>query len=169
MIKLIINESLNEYVDTSNLKDVLIRRIPFLKEYNIFKHPRYKDRLEAQRVTFNEDVQMMMGDEILNFEQFNVSSNVIYDTHVVNDNTFYSFTIKNELIPTHPEEMDDLTFKVFIMMLKKTEEKLSYHKEVMIQKGEGFPKSELDAIINDMNGILFKIEEFTQKHSINLF
>jgi hypothetical protein len=26
-----------------------------------------------------------------------------------------------------------------------------------------------DEILNDMNGVLFKMEEYTKKHSINLF
>lgn len=55
------------------------------------------------------------------------------------------------------------------MAKKQLEEKLSYNKEIMIQNSEDIPKNELDKIINEMNGILFKIEEFTEKHSINLF
>jgi hypothetical protein len=30
-----------------NIKDIIIKRVPFLKEYKIFKHPRYDKRLEA--------------------------------------------------------------------------------------------------------------------------
>ena len=39
----------------------------------------------------------------------------------------------------------------------------------MVKNDEEIPKDELDKIINEMNGILFKFEEFTEKHSINLF
>jgi hypothetical protein len=68
-----------------------------------------------------------------------------------------------------PKEMDDLTFRVFLLAKKQLEEKLSYNKEVMVSNNVELSKTELDKIINEMNGILFKIEEFTEKHSINLF
>ena len=35
------------------IKDILIKRIPFLKEYEIYKHPRDTKRLEAQRIIYN--------------------------------------------------------------------------------------------------------------------
>jgi hypothetical protein len=62
-----------------------------------------------------------------------------------------------------------LTFRVFLLAKKQLEEKLSYNKEVMVSNNIELSKTELDKIINEMNGILFKIEEFTEKHSINLF
>jgi hypothetical protein len=39
----------------------------------------------------------------------------------------------------------------------------------MVSNNIGLSKTELDKIINEMIGILFKIEEFTEKHSIDLF
>ena len=164
-----IREYLNENVITTNVKDILIKRIPFLKEYNVFKHPRDEKRLEAQRVIYNENVKVMMGDDILNFPQYNVSSEIIYYPHKINDNIFHNFIIKNQFYAMQPKEMDDLTFRVFLMVKKQLEEKLSYKKEIMIPNSEDIQKNELDKIINEMNGILFKIEEFTEKHSINLF
>ena len=165
-----IREYLNEGDESqNNIKDILLKRIPFLKEYNIFKHPRDEKRLEAQRVIFNENVKIMMGNEILNFPQYNVSSEIIYYPHRINDNTFHHFIIKNQFPTMQPKEMDDLTFKVFILAKKQLEKKLSYSKEVMVKNGEEIPKNELDKIINEMNGNLFKIEEFTEKNYINLF
>ena len=165
-----IREYLNESDESqNNIKDILLKRIPFLKEYNIFKHPRDENRLEAQRVIFNENVKIMMGNEILNFPQYNVSSEIIYYPHRINDNTFHHFIIKNQFPTMQPKEMDDLTFKVFILAKKQLEKKLSYSKEVMVKNGEEIPKNELDKIINEMNGNLFKIEEFTEDHYINLF
>jgi hypothetical protein len=164
-----LREYLNENVITTNVKDILIKRIPFLKEYNVFKHPRDEKRLEAQRVIYNENVKVMMGDDILNFPQYNVSSEIIYYPHKINDNIFHNFIIKNQFHTMQPKEMDDLTFRVFLMAKKQLEEKLSYNKEIMIPNSEDIPKNELDKIINEMNGILFKIEEFTEKHWINLF
>jgi hypothetical protein len=165
-----IREYLNEQqMLDDDIKNILIKRIPFLKEYNIFKHPRDEKRLESQRVIYNENVKVMMGDEILNFPQYNVSSEVIYYPHKIDDNTFHNFIIKNQFHTMQPKEMDDLTFRVYIAAKKQLEEKLSYSKEIMIKNNEEIPQIELDKIINDMNGVLFKIEEFTEKHSINLF
>jgi hypothetical protein len=166
IIKKLLRENLQS---NNNIKDILIKRIPFLKEYNIFKHPRDEKRLEAQRVVYNENVKVMMGNDILNFPQYNVSSNIIYYPHKIDDNVFHNFIIENKLNTMQPKEMDDLTFRVFIMAIKQLEEKLSYHKEIMVKNNEEIPKNELDKIINDMNGTLFKIEEFTQKYNIDLF
>lgn len=168
-IKTTVREYLNENIGTNDVKDILLKRIPFLKEYNIFKHPRDDKRLEAQRVTYNENVKVIMGYDILNFSQYNVSSEITYYPYKINDNIFHNFIIKNKFHTTQPKEMDDLTFRVFLIAKKQLEEKLSYSKEIMIPNNEYIPKDELDKIINEMNGILFKIEEFTEKHSINLF
>jgi len=169
-IKTTIREFLNEHqILNDDIKNILINRIPFLKEYRIFKYPIDKKRLEAQRVIYNENVKVMMGDEILNFPQYNVSSEIIYYPHKIGDNTFHNFIIKNQFHAMQPKEMDDLTFRVFLLATNQLEKKLSYNKEVMVSNNTELSKNELDEIINEMNGILFKMEEFTEKHSINLF
>lgn len=168
-LRKLIKEILIETFANVSVKDSLLKRIPFLKEYNIFKHPRDENRLEAQRVIYNENVKVMMGDDMLNFPQYNVSSEIIYYPHKVYENTFHNFIIKNSFHAMQPKEIDDLTFKVFIIAKKQLEEKLSYNKELMIKNNEEISKDELDKIINEMNGVLFKIEEFTNTHNINLF
>jgi hypothetical protein len=169
-----IERSVREYLKEEqmlddDIKNILIKRIPFLKEYNIFKHQRDEKRLEAQRVIYNENVKFVMGDEIVNFPRFGVTSNIWYYTNDVYDNTFHHFIIKNKFGMKKPEEMDELTYRVFIIGMKGLGENLSYSKEIRLKNNEEIPKKELDKIINDMNGTLFKIEEFTEKHSINLF
>lgn len=49
IIKNNIREFLNEDYSTQNIKHILLKRIPFLKEYDIFEHPRNNDRLEAKK------------------------------------------------------------------------------------------------------------------------
>ena len=162
---------LKEADDISNekIKDILIRRIPFLTDYNIFKHPRDENRLEAQRIVYNENVKSKIGKEFVTFEQFNVSSEIKYYRQKIGDNTFHNFIIKNRFLPTQPKDVDDLTFRIFIMATNQLEEQYSYYKEVMVKEGETLSKEELNKIINEMNGNLFKIEEFTKEHYINLF
>ncbi|MFA5075781.1 MAG: hypothetical protein WC436_06815 [Candidatus Babeliales bacterium] len=169
-ISTIICEYLNDRLDLGgNIKDVLIKRIPFLKEYTIFKNTRDEDRLSAQRVVYNKDVKVVMADKILEFPQYNISSEIVYYPHKINENTFHNFIIKNEFHMTQPKDMDDLTFRVFLMAKKQLEEKLSYRKDVMVKSNEDIPENELDKIINEMNRVLFKIEEFSKKHHFNLF
>jgi hypothetical protein len=166
LIKKLLRENLES---NNNIKDILIKRIPFLKEYNIFKHSRDEKRLEAQRIVNNENVTMIMGDKIIKFPQLNISSEIYYYENKVYDNTFHNFGVKNKIHANRPKEMDDLTYRVFIIAMKGLNETLSYNKEIMVKNNEEIPKNELDKIINDMNGTLFKIEEFTQKHNIDLF
>ncbi len=164
-----LNEKQNITIQNNDIKNILIKRIPFLKEYNIFNNPRDSKRLEAQRVVYNTNVKLLMGDDIIIYPQYNVSSNIIYYPHTINDYTFHNFVIKNTFHVMPPEEMGDLTHRVFLMVLKKLEDKLSYNKEVILKKDESFPNDELDIIINEMNGVLFKIEEYTDKYTISLF
>lgn len=168
-IRQTIKKVLLEEISRSNIKQELIDRIPFLKEYKIFKHPRDNKRLEAQRVVYNSNVNLMLGDEALNFPQFNVSSEIFYYPNTIHDNTFHNFIIKNEFHPMLPKEMDDLTFRAFSIMIKQLEKKFSYNKEYVVKLGEEIPKEDLDVIINEMNGTLFNVEEFTNKYNINLF
>jgi len=169
-IKTFVREYLHEQqILKNNIKDMLTSRVPFLKQYNIYRHPRDKSRLEAQRVIYNENVKMKMGDDILTFPQLNVSSEIIYYSHKIDDNTFHNFIIKNQFHATQPKEIDDLTFRVFLLIKRQLEKKLSYNKEVVVKNDDEIPKNQLNEIINEMNGVLFKIEDFTKANAIELF
>lgn len=113
----------------------------------------------------------MMGDDIITFPIFYTSSEITYYPHKVNDDVFHNFSIKNKLNAKTPKEMDDnpLLRRTFYLALGRVGEKLSYFKDIMVKDGEKISKEEMDKIINEMNGILFKFEEYTEKHNINLF
>ena len=111
----------------------------------------------------------MMGDEILNFDQYNVFSEIRYYKNNAYDNTFHNFSIKNSFNATKPNGIDDLTFKVFQIANKQLGENLSFHKEIMVKNNEPIPSDKLSELINEMNGCLFNIEEYTNKHAIDLF
>lgn len=161
---------LNESRIEDHIKDLLIKRIPFLKEYNIFENPRDPNRLEAQRVVYNKDVQVVMKDEIATFPQLNVSSEVYYYPHKIDEDiTFHYFGIKNDFHPIPPEDIDELTRRVIFYMFNALRDTMSYSAEIMVRDGEGFPMERFNEIINEMNGNLFQIEEYTQKYRIDLF
>lgn len=172
-MKIIISKSqynklfLNEDMSEQNISNILIKRIPFIKEYNVYT--KNEKELGAQRIVYNEDVIFFMKDEILNFPIFNVVSEIKYYKHEINDKTFNYFNILNSFPISKPKDMDDLTFTVFIHAKKQLEKNMSYRKEIMTNNNEPLPKETLDQIINDMNGNLFKLEQFTEDHYINLF
>lgn len=67
------------------------------------------------------------------------------------------------------EDMDELTRRVIFYMFNSLGDKLSYSTEIMVRDGEEFPMERFNEIINEMNGNLFEIEEYTQKYRIDLF
>lgn len=169
IIKNNIREFLNEDYSTQNIKHILLKRIPFLKEYDIFEHPRNNDRLEAKKISYNENVNFLIGNDVVNFPIFNISSEVTYYPHKVYENNFHLFIIKNSFHVKKPDSMVDLEYKVFLHGLKQVGQNLSYSKEIVVKDDEKIPKEKLDNVINEMNGVLFDIENFTQQHSIDLF
>lgn len=156
--------------DTSiSIKDMLIDRIPFLKEYDIYTDNRYPKDLKSHKITYHKNVKVKMGDDFVTFKQYNVTSKVIYYSQKIHGDTFHYFYIENDFAVVPPDDMDDLTVNVLFRMLKKVSEDLSYGDKIIVEDGEEFPMEELDEIINDMNGNLFRFEEYTENHNIDLF
>jgi hypothetical protein len=156
-------------VASEKIKDVLIKRIPFLKEYNIFESERNPEELHAQKISYYEGIKRVIGEEIYEFPGYNSSSEVFYSQHKVYDNVFHYFVIKNRFYTSKPENMSDLMHRVFIMVKKRIEENFSYRKEIMLKEGNEIPYDVLDVIINEMNKNLFEFEEFTEKENVPLF
>ena len=163
IIKRLIRENLGEsQFDENYFK----KRIPFLKEYKFYDR---KNRIEAQRISYHENVSKMYGDEIFVFPQFNVSSEFVYYKHIINDTTIHNFIIKNSVHPMQPNNMSDLHYKIFIMALKQLEEKNSYSHEIILDKNEKINNVELDEVINNINERLFKMEKFSDENNTSLF
>jgi hypothetical protein len=160
-----INENLR-YQDMFN-KDYLLLRIPFLKEYNFFER---KNGIEAQRVIFHENIQKLYNNDIINFKQFNVSSEFVFYTHRVNDATFYNFIIKNQFHPmVEDKTLDPLEEKVLMMGIKSIGEKLSYSQELIVKDNQSIDENKLDEIFNKINKTLFKVEEESKNNDTPLF
>lgn len=151
------------------VREQLLRRIPFLKAFEIYRDQRDATRLEAQRIAYNQDVTFELGDDIHVFPQFNVVSKLTYYQHVINDNTFHYFTVKNEFAVMQPDNMDDLTFRVYRHALNALQDKLSYSEELMLNTGDLIPAQDMDRIINQLNKTFFEIEEYSTQHNIDLF
>ena len=152
-----------------SVRDEIIRRVPFLREFNITRHPRDARRLEAQRVAVNKEVTTTMGQDIITFPQFNVSSNITYYPHQVDAYTFHNFIVKNEFHVMQPADMDALTWRVLVVAIRGLQDTMSYSKELMVPTGHDIPKQDMDSIIAAMNKTLFQIESYTNTHNISLF
>jgi len=160
-----LNENLN-YVDMFN-KDFFLVRIPFLSDYKFFDR---KNGIEAQRVIFHENVDKLYNGDIIKFKQFNVSSEFIFYTHRVNDATFYNFIIKNQFHPMLDDNtLNPLEEKVLMMGIKSIGEKLSYSEELMVKDNQSIDENKLDEIFNNINGVLFKVEEESKSNDTPLF
>jgi hypothetical protein len=163
LIKRLIRENFNVInFDENYFK----QRIPFLKEFKFYKRP---NGVEAQKISFHENVKKMFNKEISIFPQFNVSSEFIYYIQPIDDNIFHHFILKNKMHAMQPQNMNDLEYKVFIMALKQLEEKNSYSYELMINKNNQIDTDELNNIINDINGKLFRFESITDDNNTSLF
>lgn len=159
-----------DYNPNDSMIDILIKGVPFLKEYNIFKHPRDENRLEAQLISRYENVKMKWGDnDFIVFPYFNSISEITYYSRNHTDYTIHNFIISNELYPSKPDTLTDLEFQVFCTILNQMKKKYSYFENITVNKGEPFPENELNKVLNDMNGCLFKFEDFTEKYNINIF
>ena len=158
-----------EYNPNDNMIDILIKGVPFLKEYNIFKHPRDENRLEAQRISRYENVKMKWDDDFIVFPYFNSVSEITYYSRKFTDYSIHNFIISNELYPSKPDALTDLEFQVFTMILSQIKKNYSYNETVRVNNDEPFPADKLNEILNDMNGCLFKFEDYTEKHNINIF
>lgn len=169
-------EKVNEINPEEFTVDYFKKRIPFLKDYEIIAspdinpHPRFKDAIKMRKESFNTNVKSKIGDNIYIFPHFNVSSDFNYSSYIIRNNIFYNFNIDNRFYISEPKDMDKLLYQVFLSTIKLKEEKgLSGFYELIIPIGELIPKLKLDEIINDINRILFKIEEFTDKVGLILF
>ena len=148
-------------------KDFFLVRIPFLKDYNFFDR---KNGVEAQRVIFHKNLTKLYNGEIIKFKQFNVSSEFIFYAQRIDDRTFYHFIIKNKFYPQLEDgQLDELEKKVFMLAINQIDNKLSYSGEIMVKDNQSIDENKLDEIFNNINGILFKVEEETEENDTPLF
>ena len=142
----------------------LVKRISFLKEYNIFENN--PDRLDAQKITENHNVTLFFGEEMVTFKQYNIVSEIHFYKHKIRENIFYNFIIKNGFYYDIPKELDNLTITIYIHAMHMVADKLTYRKEIMLNENEPFDPNTLTQVINEMNQNLFQLEEYAQKHKL---
>ena len=162
-----IRQVLKEEFNNSALADSIIKRIPFLEDYNIKRIP--NNGIIAQRIVYNRNYEFKLGEEIHLFPNFNIGSEFSFSNFPVRDNVFYNFILKNEFFISKPEDMDSFNFKVLTTILKRLEQNYSYRKEIIVKEGQTIKKEDLDNVINDINKKLFEFEEFMNKNGISFY
>jgi hypothetical protein len=149
--------SINENVQSTTFSpELFLKRIPFLKTFKNFSNQK---QIFFQKVIFNENVKLVLGDDIQVFPQMNTSAEFTFMSTKINDYNRFDITIKNNVHLMKPEGMDDLMFKVFNMAMKMKMDKISYSKDIV--QRELLSTQQLDELINNANESFFKFEEFT--------
>jgi len=145
--------------------EYLIKRIPFLKSMN----NNSTDKATGfQKIIYNSNVEIMMGDEIYTFPNFNTVIEFTYSKYQIHDKFEYNFSLSFELIMTKPEGMDSFVYTALNIANNMQMKKLSYYNSFVI-RDEHIPENNLNQIINDINKHFFEFEEFiTEKMPANL-
>jgi hypothetical protein len=143
--------------------DYFIQRIPFLKTFNNFSNEK---KVFFQKVDYNKNVKLMVGDDPQTFPQFNVSMEFTYMKDTMSTGGYrHMFTVKNDLHimpPTTQDRQEELTFRVFIMAMKMTTEKLGYNVDVFTESSN-LSDDQLNQVINGINKTYFEFEDFIQE------
>jgi hypothetical protein len=143
--------------------DYFIQRIPFLKTFKNFSNEK---KVFFQKVDYNKDVKLMVGDDIQTFPQFNTSMEFTYMKDVLSTDRYrHMFTVKNDLHvmpPATQDRQEELTFRVFIMALSMTTEKLDYSADI-VTESPNLSDEQLNQVINGINKAYFEFEEFIQE------
>lgn len=141
-------------------------RIPFLKDYEVqyapddYPKPSQPQRVEMLYTKAIPNVALKFGDDIVNIPKLYVVSKFIYYPHKIDENTFHHFIIENEATILQPENMDNLSYRVFMAASKQMNDKMSYSGEIRLSNGENMKEEELNKIMNEINKRLFQFEDF---------
>lgn len=153
--------SLNENTVPVNLTpEYLKERIPFLKSFNDFSN---ENRINMQKIVYNQNVNMKLGDNIVEFEQFNTSSEFYYSIYEMDPERYrISFSLQNRfwaMPPNYNRQEDQLQYRVLLMALQQMEKKLSYTYDE-IKPNPTLSPEELNQVINNLNKCFFEFEDY---------
>lgn len=153
--------SINENTIPVNLTpEYLKERIPFLKSFNDFSN---ENRINMQKISYNQNVNMKLGDDILVFEQFNTSSEFYYSINQMDPQRYrITFSLQNRFWATPPNYKSSKNKLEYITLLKglqKIEKNLSYTYDEIKPEPTLTPE-ELNQIINNINKCFFEFEDY---------
>ena len=140
--------------------DYFIGRIPFLKTFKNFSNDK---KVFFQKVDYNKDVKLMVGEDLVTFPQFNTSMEFTYMKDAISTGGYrHMFTVKNDLNimpPQTNDRQDELTFRVFIMAMNMTTEKMEYHGDIFTEE-PNLSEEQINKVINEINRTYFEFEDF---------
>jgi mRNA-degrading endonuclease RelE of RelBE toxin-antitoxin system len=146
-----------------------IRRIPFLKTFKNFSNNK---KIFFQKIDYNENVQLMVGDDLVTFPQFNTSMEFTYMKDSISTGGYrHMFFVKNDLHIMPPQTKDrqeELTFRVLLMAMKMATEKMEYRGDI-ITENPNLTEEQISEVINGINKAYFDFETFIQeKLNVNI-
>jgi hypothetical protein len=165
-----IRNLLFEFTETTTvneLKDELISRVPFFKDFEDFSS---EDKINLQRIVHNKEHVLYGKDgEPFNFKQYNFVSEFKYFKSDVNDNTRHYFFLRNDIAAMPSKEMDNLYVSIFMEIFKQISKKHSTVQEFVLPIGQEITQEQLSEVINELNKKMFEFEEHCQKTGLDLF
>lgn len=145
-------------------KELLIKRIPFLRKFQDYSG---NGKIHLHAESYNNNITFELKGEIISQEHVNHFIDFMYSREQINDNYFFHFNVKLKTVMTKPSNLDDLTFRILIMVAQQFDKDISLHKE-FISKQEHLTPEQLNEAIEECNKRFFQIDEHLTDHPLGL-
>jgi hypothetical protein len=178
----IIKSIVKEQFSDQNIKDILLKRVKFLNDYDI--QEREGNSLYAKKVKFYKNIPI---NNILNIEdlyvipKLKVTSMVGYFVRtpetprqfksmkeIPANEIHHTFYVDFILSVEEYQEDTDTPRKYYIAAMLQNNQ-LKYEEDIITKDGEPISEEDLNRIINNINKFLFRVEEYTDINNIPLF
>ncbi len=159
LIRKIIREHLENISDDnfSTLIEEIIKRVPFLKEYNKFDN---ESHVVFQKQKYFADKTMVWNNEIVVLKSLNIFSELTISYRHFNERKWFNFTFKNEILPMLPDDYETELFRNILMRIFfSNNEKFKLSEEISIKDGDKFSEKDFNDLVNRLNKKVFDFEE----------
>jgi hypothetical protein len=142
--------------------EYLKKRIPFFNLFNDFSESNW---IRMQKIVYNPNVTWVIGDSMYKMSQLNTVSEFSHTVDRMDSERYrVTFSLRNDIIIMPGDgEMDDLLMRALMYGIKSQSERLSYLYDE-VHKTADISDELLDKIINDINGVFFKFEDYITNH-----
>jgi len=169
VIKELLRESLLKEVNKTELTDdYFIRRVPFLRDNKHKVTTNNEVGAIVQIITTSKeytDIDVADSDNnIRKINKFSFNLTFEYSISLVSgspDSRLHIFTLK----PNIHVELDDsdVANHIFHVMMQQQMKTMETDVSFKLPKGENVSDSDIDKVINELNGTFFKLEEYLTK------
>jgi len=178
----VIKNIIKEQFDNQNIKNILLRRVKFLKDYDI--QEREGDSFLTKKVKTYRNIpinQILNIDDLYIIPKLKITSMVGYYVRtsetprpyksmreIPENEKHHTFYVDFILSVDEYQEDTDAPRKYYITAMLQNN-KLKYEEDIITKDGERISEEDLNRIINNINKFLFRVEEYTDINNIPLF